>query len=149
MKQLSLGLLFSKLVIADQQEVYPLVRRMRRLKLTPRAIKAREWRNLHPKAESDYGQRLKRIVLLHYSEGTLVCSCCGESNYEFLSIDHVNGGGTQHRKRLSPDGMTNRSGRTFYKWLIKNNFPPGYRVLCLNCNWARGKLGYCPHETSK
>jgi hypothetical protein len=23
---------------------------------------------------------------------------------------------------------------------------PGYRVLCQNCNAARGLYGYCPHQ---
>jgi hypothetical protein len=25
-------------------------------------------------------------------------------------------------------------GREFYRYLIKNDFPPGYQVLCYNCN---------------
>lgn len=37
-------------------------------------------------------------------------------------------------------------GAHFYKWLEHNHFPPGFRVLCHNCNQARGFYGYCPHE---
>lgn len=67
------------------------------------------------------------------------CYCCGEGRIEFLCIDHINGGGTQERK----NGLR---GQAFYRYLIKNNFPPGYRVLCHNCNMSLGKFGYCPHD---
>jgi hypothetical protein len=33
-----------------------------------------------------------------------------------------------------------------YVWLRDNGWPEGYRVLCHNCNSARGLYGYCPHE---
>lgn len=39
-----------------------------------------------------------------------------------------------------------RSGQAVYYWLKRNHYPPGFRVLCSNCNFARGKYGHCPHE---
>lgn len=83
----------------------------------------------------------KNIVLNHYSDNLMKCECCGELNEEFLTIDHINGGGSKHRKdcNLRGNGM-------FYKWLIDNNFPPGFRVLCFNCNSSLGRLNYCPHK---
>jgi hypothetical protein len=30
--------------------------------------------------------------------------------------------------------------------LIRHDFPPGFRLLCFNCNCVRGQRGYCPHE---
>jgi hypothetical protein len=33
--------------------------------------------------------------------------------------------------------------------LRKNNHPPGYRVLCFNCNFAIYHLGSCPHALRK
>lgn len=78
-------------------------------------------------------------VLSHYSEGKLVCECCDEMTIEFLSIDHINGRGKD-------DNMT---GYKLYSWLIRNSFPPGYRVLCHNCNQALGYYGYCPHQKQK
>ena len=45
-----------------------------------------------------------------------------------LSIDHIDGGGTQHRKQLREQGTI------FYRWVIKNNYPEGFQVLCFNCN---------------
>lgn len=85
--------------------------------------------------------RKRRLrVLAHYSNGTLACACCGETAYEFLSIDHINGGGRKHHQELQ------RRGMTVARELIEQGFPSGFRVLCMNCNWARGKFGRCPHE---
>ncbi len=73
------------------------------------------------------------------------CVCCGESRMEFMSIDHINGGGKKHR--LETGGGC--SGH-FYRWLRRQGYPKdGYRLLCHNCNQARGAYGYCPHEKEK
>jgi hypothetical protein len=81
----------------------------------------------------------KNIVFDHYGRK---CSCpgCNEDHFEFLTIDHINGGGHKHRKTLTIN---------FYHWLIKNNFPLEYRTLCMNCNFSLGRLGYCPHGIEK
>ena len=84
--------------------------------------------------------RERRIqVIQHYSQGVGCCACCGESHIEFLGIDHIDGGGNKHRKEVQ------NHYRNIYWYLIKNNYPDGYRVLCHNCNLARGFYGYCPH----
>jgi hypothetical protein len=33
-----------------------------------------------------------------------------------------------------------------YIWLRQRDWPPGYRVLCVNCNFAIGHFGKCPHQ---
>ena len=65
------------------------------------------------------------------------CRCCGETRREFLSIEHKNGGGREHRRKIGGD---------ICNWLIKNNFPNDFELLCMNCNFAKGKFGYCPHD---
>lgn len=90
-----------------------------------------------------YRRETKYAVLLHYSNGILKCSCCGEQHVEFLEIDHTHGGGNKHRRQLGIG-----SGLYFYRWLINNNFPIGYRVLCSNCNKSLGNYGYCPHQVA-
>ncbi len=40
------------------------------------------------------------------------------------------------------------SGDKFYKWIIANGFPDGFRIMCLNCNITTGMLGHCPHSDS-
>lgn|SRR5579872_937688 len=83
--------------------------------------------------------RRRYRVLSHYSGGTPVCACCGESHLEFLCLDHIDGGGNSERKALGSGSMG------VYRHIIRENFPPGYRVLCHNCNMALGFFGYCPH----
>lgn len=80
----------------------------------------------------------KRAVFDHYGRR---CVCCGETTPEFLSVDHVDGGGTKHRESLAGG----KSGSGFYRWLRRNNFPAGFQVLCFNCNCAKGFYGECPH----
>ena len=83
---------------------------------------------------------LKKAAFLAY--GGDRCSCCAEHRKEFLTIDHINGGGNKHRKRIGG------AGAPFYRWLKKRNYPVGFRVLCMNCNFAIGVYGYCPHQRS-
>lgn len=97
-------------------------------------------------------QRAREKVFHHY--GT-VCACpgCGASEWQFLTIDHIAGGGNRHRRELAKNRLIGgskdykvRGGVNFYKWLIRAGFPEGYRTLCHNCNCSRGFFGYCPHE---
>lgn len=83
--------------------------------------------------------RIKFQVIEHYGGK---CVCCGENIPAFLTIDHIVGGGNKHREKI---GVT--SGTAFRYWLIKNNFPDGFQVLCFNCNCGRSvNNGICPHK---
>ena len=83
----------------------------------------------------------------HYSNtSSPSCACCGETFIEFLSIDHINGGGRSHRKEIR-DGVGSYS--SMYLWLIDNDFPEGFQVLCMNCNTSIGFYGYCPHQKNR
>lgn len=88
-----------------------------------------------------------------------VCTCpgCKETHVEFLSIDHIvpvasgkirvtRRGVRNGERRPTPRRASNRTGHGLYRWLKKHGFPPEFRLLCMNCNWSRGKFGYCPHE---
>ncbi len=85
-----------------------------------------------------YRIRSKLKVMDHY--GGRKCSCCGETIYEFLTLDHPNGNGKEQRETIG-------FGLSFYRWLKRNGYPPGLRVLCWNCNLAYGLFGYCPHKS--
>lgn len=88
-----------------------------------------------------YAAKFREKVIEMYGG---MCSCCGESTHEFLQIDHINNDGAAQRK--SGCGV----GHRFYRWLVKNGCPrDAYRLLCCNCNFSRGKYGYCPHEKRK
>lgn len=83
---------------------------------------------------------IKKTLMDHYGN---ICACCGETNPLFLTLDHMNNDGAKHRKLLS-------NSTEIYRWLIKENYPEGYQVLCFNCNCGRARNGgVCPHISSK
>ena len=67
------------------------------------------------------------------------CKCCGEKTIEFLTLDHINGGGNKHRKEIGG------AGSKMLLWLKGNGYPSGIQVLCYNCNSAKAYYGLCPH----
>jgi hypothetical protein len=73
------------------------------------------------------------------------CACCGETTIEFLTIDHVNGDGAKHRRRLKESG--GYGGLSLYRSIKRAGFPPDFQVLCYNCNVGRHRNGgVCPHR---
>ena len=58
-----------------------------------------------------------------------VCVICGFSDYRALQIDHINGGGSKHRKSFS-------SNISFLRDVLKDNGTK-YQLLCANCNWIK------------
>lgn len=87
--------------------------------------------------------RENRVKCLEYYGGKPPrCNCCGENEIKFLTIDHVDNNGAEHRKEIFSNG---RSGNII-QWLIRNDYPAGFQVLCYNCNCAKGFWGKCPHE---
>ena len=86
----------------------------------------------------------KKTVFDHYG---WACKCCGETLKSFLSIDHVNGGGSKH---LGTNGRR-LLGSFLYRWLIKNGFPEDFQTLCINCNFSKGHSpdGKCEHERER
>lgn len=98
---------------------------------------AKHYRKTHREQRSSHYKLTRDFVLAHYGNK---CSCCGESTREFLGIDHINGK-IPEQKHLG--------GQSLCAWLIKNNFPEGFQVLCHNCNCAKGFYGICPHKKEK
>lgn len=96
------------------------------------------WWDNHPGYNSERDKIEKEKTLNAY--GGCICSCCGETKLPFLTIDHINGGGNKHRREIGTD---------LYRWLRINNFPPGFRVLCMNCNFATRYGKSCPHEKER
>lgn len=85
-----------------------------------------------------FRQKRRFEILNYYSNGKMECNCCKENTNEFLSIDHINNDGAEHRKTVD--------GSRLYCWLRNNNYPAGFQVLCHNCNMAKGIYGKCPHS---
>jgi len=90
-------------------------------------------------ARRRHGQKLKLEVVHAYSPGHR-CQCeevacwhegaCPVVDLRALSVDHKNGGG---RKETAITG----GGVHLYRSLILRGFPPGYQILCLNCQFVK------------
>ena len=94
------------------------------------------------KSANDYHHSTKDVVRLevlrHYSKGKPKCKCCGEKGLPFLTVDHIFG-----RKK---SGDEKRTGRHLITSIRKKGFPPGYQILCWNCNLTKGNYGQCCHK---
>lgn len=70
------------------------------------------------------------------------CACCGEKEPAFLTMDHSENDGKEHRKSI---------GRTsIWEWLRSQGYPKkGFQMLCYNCNMGRAHSPdkVCPHKT--
>jgi hypothetical protein len=75
---------------------------------------------------------IKTKALSGYSGYPPRCMKCGFGDLRALTIDHVNGRGKEQR-----ESVVGSFGQKFYEWLIKNKFPPGFQVLCMNCNYIK------------
>lgn len=106
---------------------------------------AKKWRNANRERyranQNRYYAKIRLKALSHYSNGTPKCACCGETEIQFLSFDHINGGGNAQLKEIG--------SRSIIRWLIKNGYPPGFQILCHNCNFSKGHYGQCPHNLTK
>jgi hypothetical protein len=81
----------------------------------------------------------RAAVFAHYGTS---CSCPGCGTTENLQIDHVNGGGDAHRRRVR------RYGHAFWRWLVEQGFPPEYQTHCQPCNISKGAGPACRRDHS-
>lgn len=65
------------------------------------------------------------------------CECCGCSIIEFLTLEHRNKNGSNHRKDLGGSLQT-------WKEAIEVVNKDKYTILCMNCNWFQRFGKQCP-----
>jgi hypothetical protein len=85
----------------------------------------------------EWDKKQKDEVFAAYGGYKCNCPGCSETHPEFMTIDHIDGNGSRHRREANIKSM--------YRWLKKNNFPPGFQVLCMNCNFVKRHGKTCPH----
>jgi hypothetical protein len=68
------------------------------------------------------------------------CTCCGESQREFLTIEHKNG---------RDKNIKRRTGKGEWARLKAKGWPDDITIYCFNCNCAKGAYGSCPHSWTK
>ncbi len=92
------------------------------------------YRKEHKEFLQQQREQARVEVLSYYSAaGYPTCACCGIIDVDILTIDHINDDGNKQRKELGWRG----SGIPFYNYLKEHDYPPGYQVLCQNCNWKK------------
>lgn len=92
-------------------------------------FKRPEVKTRYKSASQKLRYNLRKTIIDHYG---LYCHCqcgCTEDIYDFLTIEHLSGGGTKHQKERGEFGV--------YKDIINNNFPSNFTILCYNCNCAK------------
>lgn len=100
-----------------------------------RLEKPEQFRAMHKRVR----EKLKSLVFNAYGNK---CACCGEAERLFLSLDHVNGGGRKHYREAG-------GSHTIYRQVRDAGFPSTYQILCMNCNFAKGHHGFCPHKSQE
>ena len=95
------------------------------------------YRRLHNKT---YNRRLRDELIAAYGGK---CACCGESEREFLTLDHVGNWGGRHRRKFG----WKAKGKGLFLRLKRKGFPKDkWRLLCMNCNQATRFGDECPHQ---
>lgn len=69
------------------------------------------------------------------------CNCCGEDNPLFLTLQHKDRKG-EHYSGLKTHQLYARAKAE--GWPAEK-----YEMLCMNCNFAHGQYGECPHRNGK
>ena len=81
------------------------------------------------KTGNAHRQQVKKECFFHYSPD-MKCQHCGYSDIRTLSIDHIDGKGAFHRRK-------DKNCRNIYVWLKEREYPSGFQVLCMNCQWIK------------
>ncbi len=79
-------------------------------------------RNEHSRT---YYDRVKCEVFEAY--GGARCNCCGETTVQFLSMDHEQNNGAEHRRSTG----FGKAWASIFLWLKRNGFPPGFQAGAL------------------
>jgi serine/threonine protein phosphatase PrpC len=97
-----------------------------------------QYRKINREKNNQYYTNRKQIfkneALTYYGNGKLSCVRCGFDDIRALTIDHINGNGSEHRKSTDKNKI---QGSHIYEWLVKNNYPKGYQTLCANCQFIK------------
>lgn len=80
-------------------------------------------------------EKLRTKVFIAYGN---VCACCGITHRPYLTLDHKEGGGNEHRRMLGGNNLT------LYRWIIKHRYPKSFQLLCANCHIAKSYNRPCP-----
>ena len=102
-------------------------------------LSTRKGKEVSRRAVKKYFGKLRAQMFEAYGHS---CSCCNETIKEFLTLEHLNGTGKEHR-------ISAGKGWGALLDLRKKGWPKeGYTVLCMNCNFAKRFGKICPHKVT-
>ena len=78
----------------------------------------------------EYNVRLRFKIISYYSNNKNECRNCGINDIDVLCVDHINNDGNKFRKI----NRNTHTGNNLLLWILKNNFPDIFQILCSNCN---------------
>lgn len=110
-----------------------------------KAYKAERYADVQNVYDRNKRDRLKSEFLAAYGNK---CECCGETEPDFLTVDHKNNDGEEHRKKIAPTKKRGGNSSEVFRVLRKEGWPNYVRILCFNCNFGRrARPGFeCPHK---
>ena len=124
----------------------------------PDVIKHREEYNKLTRSHRTRVQKARReylrydVMMQLSNDDKPKCACCGLNEHtNFLALDHIAGRNEMDSEpELVKLGYSSKlKSIKWFNWLIENNFPKGFQILCKNCNQAKAFLknkNQCPHE---
>lgn len=82
-------------------------------------------------------QKLRSAMVQAYGGA---CSCCRETELQFLTLEHIKGDGKLHRALVG-------EGAPVWRDLKRQGWPKdGFTILCWNCHMSTRNGRACPHK---
>lgn len=95
--------------------------------------RATKWKRDNPERDKENQRRsrgkVRLEVIRHYSP-EVKCKKCGFGDIRVLTIDHIDG-------RTKKERENKVSGWKLYTKIRQSNYPDGYQVLCMNCQFIK------------
>jgi hypothetical protein len=90
----------------------------------------------------EYQRKYRRMVFRNVLEAYgSKCECCSETEELFLTVEHLNNDGAEHRRKFKGDWVTMMLD------IRSQGYPDTYTIRCYNCNSGRQRNGgVCPHK---
>lgn len=84
------------------------------------------------------------------------CACCGEREFAFLTLDHINGDGAADRRShmRNPSSHAQQAPAHAQDAIVRELRAAGwpkdgrFRILCWNCQWGWRRPEGCPNQAT-
>jgi hypothetical protein len=80
-------------------------------------------------------EKIREAVINIYSNGEACCNICRIADLDVLCLDHIANDGKEHRDYLR--SMYGGGVSQICRMIRKLDYPPGFQVLCFNCNMKK------------